>query len=81
MSYGVVASQSTSGSSGTSFGTFAGTFLILGLIIATIVIFKMMSGSLKRMNANLAQHPEDFGRDEADDAGDTGGTGSGAPTP
>lgn len=51
---------------GTGFGTLWGTLLIVLLIGATILIFRMLSGSLKRMNANVREHPENFGRDEDD---------------
>lgn len=48
-------------SSQEGFGTYVGTFLVLALIAVTIVIMRMMSRSLKRMRANVEEHPENFG--------------------
>jgi hypothetical protein len=57
-----------SGDDGTGFGTFAGTILIVALIAASVVIFRMLNGSLKRMNRNVSEHPENFGIDANDEA-------------
>ena len=53
-------------SSNEGFGTYAGTFLVFALIAATVVIMRMMSRSLRRMRANVEQHPENFGKSDPD---------------
>ena len=53
-------------SSQEGFGTYVGTIVVLLLIAVTIVIMRMMSRSLKRMRANVAEHPENFGIAEED---------------
>lgn len=76
---GLVADATSSTEESTSFGTFAGTFLVLLLIAATVVIFRLMSGSLRRMRANVEEHPEHFGNPDTAASAATEPAADGAP--